>query len=209
MPPDTMEGEGEAELLEPQRRPRAAAHGRARPRGGAAAEGRATSDLRGGGVNSSGASEALTALAEHLQAVVFESPEGKGAIDDRNPLSFGRWCSPAPTRPYLDGQICARGRVAAQPGGLQARPARGADRRDPDEIGRNHAGTFGLIGDAHATLVELLERVRAESAPRSSRQGELREVHQACEALMTQEPQASILRSLRAAAPRTRSSWVA
>ena len=59
----------------------------------------------GGGVVLGDASAELTAVAEHLQAPVITTREGKGAIDDRNPLSVGtmwvnkrlRRSSPTPT----------------------------------------------------------------------------------------------------------------
>lgn len=43
----------------------------------------------GAGVQRSGASEALQALAEHLQAPVVTGRESKGVISDRHPLSLG------------------------------------------------------------------------------------------------------------------------
>lgn len=43
----------------------------------------------GGGAVSSGASEPLLRVAEHLQAPVISTPEGKGAISDRHYLSLG------------------------------------------------------------------------------------------------------------------------
>ena len=59
----------------------------------------------GGGVVLGDASAELTAVVEHLQAPVITTREGKGAIDDRNPLSVGtmwvnkrlRRSSPTPT----------------------------------------------------------------------------------------------------------------
>ena len=43
----------------------------------------------GTGVQRSGASQVLQALAEHLQAPVVTGSEGKGAISDHHPLSLG------------------------------------------------------------------------------------------------------------------------
>src|SRR5213593_3467738 len=58
----------------------------------------------GGGVNLSGANEPLAALAEHLQAGVVETPEGKGAISDASDLALGAGLFPkSPLRGYLDG----------------------------------------------------------------------------------------------------------
>jgi acetolactate synthase I/II/III large subunit len=72
---------------------------------------------------------------------------------------------------------------------------------DPDEIGRNHAKTFGLPGDARATLEELVERLRAAGPARPSRKVEREDLRAAIAAAITQEPQTSILRSLRAGTP--------
>ncbi len=90
MPPETMEEEGDADLLPATEAGRAAA-----PAGDVA---RALEILlaaknpiiyAGGGANLSGAHEALRAVAEHLQAGVASSPEGKGAVGDLSDLSLG------------------------------------------------------------------------------------------------------------------------
>src|SRR5438445_814810 len=69
------------------------------------------------------------------------------------------------------------------------------------EVGRNHTTTFGLAGDARATLAELLERLRAAAPPRRSRKAEREALRAEIAASMSQEPNTSILRSLRAGAP--------
>jgi acetolactate synthase-1/2/3 large subunit len=72
---------------------------------------------------------------------------------------------------------------------------------DPEEIGRNHPNTFGLVGDARATLDGLLERLRAGAPPRASQKAEREALRAAVAAFATQEPQTSILKSLRAGMP--------
>src|SRR5438093_1487803 len=174
MPWDTMEEEVELTL------PAVGAHP---PRAGAPAaevDRAAEALLRaervaiyaGGGVHLSGAHEALAAVAEHLQAGVVETAEGKGAISDANDLSLGAGLFPkSPLRGYLDGvdvvlAVGTRCAIAMFPPDL---PVIQID-ADPDEIGRNHKKTSGLVGDAKATLEALLERLRAGGKPRASRQ---------------------------------------
>src|SRR5439155_1363811 len=72
---------------------------------------------------------------------------------------------------------------------------------DREEIGRNHQNTVGLVGDARRTLEALLEKLRAAAAPRPSRKAEREALRAEIAALMTQEPQTSILRSLRSGCP--------
>jgi acetolactate synthase-1/2/3 large subunit len=72
---------------------------------------------------------------------------------------------------------------------------------DAEEIGRNHPKTTGLVGDARLTLEQLLERLRAEAPPRTSRKTERQQLREAIAALDTQEPNSPILRALRAGVP--------
>jgi acetolactate synthase-1/2/3 large subunit len=157
----------------------------------------------GGGVNLSGAHEALAAVAEILQSGVVETAEGKGALDDASDLSLGAGLFPkSPLRGYLDGAdlVLAVGSRCALAGFK-------ADQRviqidaDAEEIGRNHKTTLGLVGDARATLEGLLERLRAGGAPRPSRKAEREKLRAEVAAFMTQEPNSSILRSLRQGIP--------
>ncbi len=157
----------------------------------------------GGGVHLSGAHEALAAVAEHLQAGVVETAEGKGAISDASDLSLGAGLFPkSPLRRYLDaadvvlavGSRCALATFQPEAQVIQVDA-------DPDEIGRNHKKTLGLVGDAKATLEKLLERLRAGGRPRASRKAERETLRTEVAALMTQEPNSSILRSLRQGIP--------
>jgi len=205
MPWDTMEEEVELTL------PAVGAHP---PRAGAPAaevDRAAEALLRaervaiyaGGGVHLSGAHEALAAVAESLQAGVVETAEGKGAISDANDLSLGAGLFPkSPLRGYLDGAdvvlaVGTRCAIAMFPPDL---PVIQID-ADPDEIGRNHKKTSGLVGDAKATLETLLERLRAGGKPRASRKTEREKLRAEVGAFMTQEPNSSIMRSLRQGIP--------
>jgi acetolactate synthase-1/2/3 large subunit len=204
IPPETMEEEGEVALVEPDHP--------ARPAADAIAVDEAVTLLTaatspaiyaGGGVHASGAHDALVAVAEFLQAGVAQSAEGKGAISDHHSLSLGAAVWPgSPVQAYIDGAdvVLAVGtRLAA----VDLRP----DQRvvqidiDPEEIGRTHRHTLGLVGDAKATLREILGRLRARAAPRPSRRKEHEAIRTRAASTGSQEPQASILRSLRAGAP--------
>jgi acetolactate synthase-1/2/3 large subunit len=204
MPPDTMEEEGEAELLEPSRATRAAAP--------AADVDRAAEMLlaasrpliyAGGGVHLAGAHEPLAAVAEYLQAGVVQSAEGKGAVSDANDLSLGAamWPQSAVKR-HLEAAdlILVVGSRFALAG---PRPEQQVIQLDVDgaEIGRNHKKTLGLVGDARLTLEQLLERLRAGAPPRASRKAEREALRAESAAAMTLEPNTSILKALRAGLP--------
>jgi acetolactate synthase I/II/III large subunit len=203
MPPETMEEEGEAVMLDPVHPVRPAAP---------AADIRRAVDLlvaaqrpviyAGGGVVLGGAGEALTTLAEYLQAGVITSAEGKGAISDHSDLSLGATVWPqSPVRNHL-----LQADVILAVGTRFALAVPKADQQvihidiDPDEIGRNHRKSFGLVGDARATLEAMVEAVRAAAPPRSSRKAE-HEALRAETAALAQEPQGGIVKSLRAGMP--------
>src|SRR5436190_452079 len=204
IPPDTLEEEGEAELVPAVKVERAAAPDADIER----AARLLLSTTRpiiyaGGGVHASGAHEALTAVAEYVQAGVVQSAEGKGAVSDHNDLSLGATLWPKNAlREYLDaadvifavGSRCA---VAA------FQPSQKIIQLDVDsaEIGRNHPAEAGLVGDAKATLERLLERLRTDAPPKPSRKREREALREALAALDTQEPNSSILRALRAGTP--------
>jgi acetolactate synthase-1/2/3 large subunit len=204
MPPEVMEEEGEAELPAPIHPPR--------PPAAAAEVERAVDRLlaahrpliyAGGGVHAAGAHDVLQDLAAHLQAGVVQSAEGKGAISDRSDLSLGAALWPgSPLRAYVDRAdlVLAVGTRLAVAGLPRETPVIQVE-VDPEEIGRNHAHTLGLVGDARATLTALLTRLRAAGPPRVSRAAEREVVRAASAAAADQEPQASILRSLRAGCP--------
>ena len=86
IPPETLAQEADVELLEPEA-PRRTGAKKEQIDAAVAALASASNPLiwAGGGVISSEASEALTKLAEHLQAPVVMPAEGKGAISAHHP----------------------------------------------------------------------------------------------------------------------------
>jgi len=198
-----MEEEGEAVLIDPTRplRPAAAAGDVSRAVELLVAAQRPVI-YAGGGAVYGGASESLTALAEYLQAGVITSAEGKGAISDHSDLSLGATVWPnSPVRNHL-----LQADLILAVGTRFALAVPKADQQvihidiDPDEIGRNHRKSFGLVGDARATLDAIVEGVRKATPPRSSRKA-AREALRAETAALVQEPQAGILKSLREGTP--------
>jgi acetolactate synthase-1/2/3 large subunit len=203
-PPETLEEEGEVALVDPTHPARAAAPAADVEHAAALL---VTSErpliYAGGGVHLSGAHEALAAVAEYLQAGVIASAEGKGAVSDQSDLSLGSALAwQGVLRQYLgraDLILAVGTRLAL----AAPRPEQQVIQIDvdPEEIGRNHARTVGLVGDARATLEMLLERLRAAAPPRPSRKAEREAVRAGIGASDTNEPQGSIVRALRAAAP--------
>ena len=204
IPPDTLEDEGEAELLPPVTVARTAA-----PDADIERAARLLLDASrpviyaGGGVHASGAHEALTAVAEYIQAGVVQSAEGKGAVSDHSDLSLGAALWPKnPLREYLDaadtifvvGSRCA---VAA----FQPNQKIVQLDVDAEEIGRNHPVQAGLVGDAKLTLERMLERLRGTRRPSRRGRGSGSSFAKPSAALDTQEPNHSILASLRAGTP--------
>ena len=104
IPPDTLEEEGEAELVAPVTVERKAAPDADIERAARLLLSAARPVIyAGGGVHASGAHEALAAVAEYVQAGVVQSAEGKGAISDHSDLSLGATLWPKnPLREYLD-----------------------------------------------------------------------------------------------------------
>jgi acetolactate synthase I/II/III large subunit len=204
IPPDTLEDEGEAELLPPVTVARTAAPDADIERATRALlEATRPIIYAGGGVHASGAHEALTAVAEYLQAGAVQSAEGKGSVSDHSDLALGAALWPKnPLRDYLDaadtifvvGSRCA---VAA----FQPKQKIVQLDVDAEEIGRNHPVAVGLVGDARLTLERMLERLRGDAPPRPSRKREREQLREALAAMDTQEPNHSILASLRAGTP--------
>jgi acetolactate synthase I/II/III large subunit len=204
VPPETMEDEDDVALQPPADVSREAAPPADVERGAAAlAAARRPVIYAGGGVHLAGAHGALRAVAEHLQAGVIESAEGKGALSARHPLALGAALWPGtPLKAHLD-----QADLVLAVGSRLAVAALRSDQVvlqidvDPEEIGRNHPRTIGLVGDARRTLEGLFRALSAGSAPRPASWADLDGLRAAIQATASQEPQASILRSLRAGTP--------
>jgi len=204
IPPDTLEEEGEAELLPAVTVTRTAAPDADIERAARVLL-EATHPIiyAGGGVHASGAHEALTAVAEYIQAGVVQSAEGKGSVSDQSDLALGAalWAK-NPLREYLDAAdtiLVVGSRCALA--GFQAHQKIVQIDVDGEEIGRNHPVQVGLVGDARLTLERLLERLRTDAPPRPTRKREREQLREALAAMDTQEPNHGILASLRAGTP--------
>ncbi len=204
MSPETMEDDGDADLLPPSEFGRPAAPSADIDR---AADlllaARRPLIYAGGGVGLSGANDVLAAVAEHLQAGVVTSAEGKGAVSDHSDLSLGAafWReSPLYAHVHAADVVLAVGsRLNLVTFAPDARIVQ-ID-VDPEEIGRNHRNTTGLVGDARGTLAAILERLRAAGPSRPSQKAERETLRREIAAMRRQEPQASILEALREGTP--------
>jgi len=124
----------------------------------------------GGGVVLGDATEPFTEVAELLQAAVVSTREGKGSIDDRNPLSVGTMWNNPRLRPVLDDAdvVLAVGtRLQGFGFGPQTRIVQ-ID-VDGDEIGRNATVDVALAGDARLTLLALRDALDGMTPTRASR----------------------------------------
>ena len=205
MPPDTLAKQADIELLEPGihvRRPAPSSDVREAAR----LLGAASKPViwAGGGVISSGASGPLLDVAEHMQAPILTTSEGKGAVSDRHQLSIGglRYMG----EPLIEKGsefdlvlvVGSRFATVTPPGDMQVVQID----IDEEEIGRNHQPTFGLCGDAAATLRDL-HGVLTTSVPRRADAGDRLETFKAIRRsqLKRTEPQASLTAALRAGIP--------
>jgi acetolactate synthase-1/2/3 large subunit len=157
----------------------------------------------GGGVISSGGTEALTRIAEHLQVPVQVTHEGKGAIDERHYLSRGALKTRTDTlREELkkhDVILAVGTRFAA----VFPDPAQRVVQIDidPEELGRNHENTYGVLGDAGETLAALEALLTSTTEPRASRQAEMEEWRKARFSQGRLEPQDGFNEALRRSIP--------
>ena len=205
--PEVLAAETEIELLAPESYERPGGAGEQVERAARIlAAARQPVIWAGGGAISAGASAALQRLAEQLQAPVVTSPNGKGAISDRHPLSLGlaelRY---EPLRQWLAGcdVILAIGTRTGFADRLDTQQVIRID-IDPAEIERQRHHTFGIVGDARRTLEALYRLVVAApgahgAAPVSSAVRALNAARFAPEAQL--EPQHSFMAAIRSVLP--------
>jgi acetolactate synthase-1/2/3 large subunit len=159
--------------------------------------------VAGGGVVLGDATPELADVAQFLQAAVVTTREGKGAIDDRNPLSVGTMWVNRRLRPVLDQADV----VLAVGTRLQGFGFGDGVRivhldADGDQIGRNTSVDVALVGHAKPALATLHKALAGAGSPRPSRADERRAQRESTRAeLRTIGPQAALVDSLRAAIP--------
>src|SRR5438552_236784 len=134
----------------------------------------------GVGVHRSGAHAEVLALAEKLEAPVFTTAQGKGAIPEDHPLAVGnRWTGEADLIKLLresDVLLGVGTRFGATDTSQWQLPLPEAIIHidvDADELGRNVRAEVTLEGDAKTVLGQLLHALDGESQGRVSRRSEL------------------------------------
>ncbi len=131
----------------------------------------------GWGVSLSGATDILERVAEHLQAPVMTSAEGKGALPYDHPLCLGTpgWRFGPPELDALVGEAD----LVLAVGSRLGRTNLTSDHHivqidvDADEIGRIFPHAVGVHGDARVTLERLYSRLVDTIPQRESRVEEI------------------------------------
>ena len=158
----------------------------------------------GAGVQTSGASQALQALAEHLQAPVVTGRKGKGVISDHHPLSLGMGeLRFNPLREWLAQRdvVLAVGTTKSFSGNADKQRIIRID-IDEAEIGHTSHHCVGILGDARCCLEDIY-RIVSTSIP--ARPNCAEEVHTINAARFDPEiqlqPQWGFMQAIRAAIP--------
>ncbi len=205
IPPETLSEVADIDLLEPgDYRRDAASDADVERAARALAEAKNPIVWAGGGVISSGASEALLRVAEHLQAPVMTTHEGKGAIPDSHYLSMGTLKSRADDfRNHLshhDVFLAVGTRFATA---MLTHDAQIVQIDvDTDEIGRNYPdNTLGVLGDAKGTLEKLADALADAVPPAESKRELLGKLRAARFGSLRLEPLDSYMNAVRAAIP--------
>ena len=178
VPPDTLAAIGDADIIEPEMYPPAVADVSEIDR---AAEILARAErpaiIAGGGTIISGASDELREVAEFLQAAVMTTQQGKGIIPDDHELLVGvNYAMVEPVKdvlPECDALLAVGTRLLFRVFAPDNVPPVVHIDADASEIGKNLPTEVGITGDARQALRQLLERLKAISAPKESRLQEI------------------------------------
>jgi acetolactate synthase-1/2/3 large subunit len=159
--------------------------------------------LAGGGVVLADAATELGQIAELVQAAVITTREGKGAIDERNPLSVGTMWSNPRLKPLIAGAdvVLAVGTRLSGSGVAESQALIRID-ADAAELDRPLESRVGIAADARLALAALRDALDARAPKRSARGKELEAVRADIEARQRAlGPAAAIAESLRRALP--------
>ncbi len=205
IPPETLAEEAEVELYESEEYPRLLGdNNKIKEALNLLSKAKNPVIWAGGGVNSSGASDEIRGLAELLQAGVITTPEGKGSISDRHPLSLGApRRTPDALSEYFQGcdVVLAVGTRFAEAPIIESQTIIQID-VDPSELGRNHPNTLGVLGDAQSVLQQMIQALSNDGYQAKSKQEffeNIREQRRA-QAIITQ-PQGEFIRVIREVMP--------
>jgi len=158
----------------------------------------------GGGVITAEGSDALTKLAEYLQAPVVTTAEGKGAISDHHPLALGAlWLRNDTIAREQSGHdvILAVGTRLVTSQWIDGQQVIQID-VDPEEIGRHYENTLRVEGDARLTMEDLLTALSAKTQATADRTAEVAaQKAQRSEEIIKVEPQGELLEAVRRAMP--------
>src|SRR5437879_5386435 len=184
IPQDVLNGSDDVDVTPPiQTEPRAAQAALVRSAADMLARARAPAIYAGVGVHRSGGHRELLQLAELLDAPVFTTAQGKGAIPEDHPLAVGnRWTGEPELIKLLSESDLLLGvgtRFGATDTSQWQLPLPEAIIQidvDADELGRNIRAEVALEGDAKTVLGQLLEALDGQNHDRASRRSELHAV---------------------------------
>ena len=205
VPHEVLAAEAEVKLLEPvSYDPPAGEPGRIAEAAHLLAAAQRPAIWAGTGVQRSGASQALQALAEHLQAPVVTGRESKGVISDHHPLSLGMGeLRFDPLRKWLTQRdvILAVGTTTSF--------GRDNDKQriiridiDEAEIERTAHHCVGIWGDARCCLEAIYRIVSTTTSVRPNCGGEVRAINAVrFDPKIQLQPQWGFIQAIRAAIP--------
>ncbi len=134
--------------------------------------------LAGGGALWAGAAQAIEDLARRLDAPIITTLNGKGLIDERNPLSLGhgRSVRAKAVLPHADVMLAVGCRFTEVFTDWRRLPIPGRLIQidlDPDQIGMNHPVEVGIVADAAASCRALMSALEGLPKPAESGWGSL------------------------------------